>query len=207
MFRLSDFEIRIAKTEHLAILYKESLEKRGDVPVNVDYVRDCESLMVYRGNRLIGGCILNNGSIHDLRYFEVYKNPKDKDLLLKTEGIKESDIMEMSCIFSYAKSDFERIAFYTLIFYKTRQFLQLWNKKIIIGGSIHTPIQMIQMRLMRHVILRSTVNETLKMEGHENSVVMIYYCKSSEFVGNALYTIYSFIRDGFTKKRRVPTVS
>jgi hypothetical protein len=197
------FRIITAKTEILAKLYKESLEKRGDVPVKIDYVLDCESLMVYRGGRLIGGCILNNGSIHPLRYFEVYKNPNDKVISLKTKGIQESDIMEMTCIFLNTKSDFERVCFYTLIFYRTYYFCRLWNKKIIIGGSIHTKVQLIQMRLMRHVILRSTINETLAIEEHENSVIMIYYCKSSEFIGKAFYTIYSFIRDGFTKKRKV----
>jgi hypothetical protein len=187
----------------LANLYKSTFEKRGDVSVERDYILECDSFLFFRGERLVGGCILNNGSKKPFRYLEVYRNAEDKNLSLETEGINESDILEMTCIFLNPESHYERIAFYTLIFYKTRSLARAWGKKIILGGSIHTKVQKIQMRLMRHVLLRSTVNESLAMDNHKNCVVMVYYCKYSEFQRSIIFVLMGLVLESFTRKQRV----
>ena len=197
------FRLVPVNTFALAKLYKSTFEQRGDVLVEIDYILGCNSFLLFRGNRLVGGCILNNGNNQSFRYLAIYKNDDDKKLCLETEGITESDIMEMTCIFLNPLSHYERIAFYTLIFYKTRSLSRLWNKKVILGGSIHTKVQKIQMRLMRHVLLRSTVNETLAMDGHKNCVVMVYYCKSAEFTSGVIFVLMGLVLESFTRKRSV----
>jgi hypothetical protein len=199
----NSFKLVPAKTVELANLYKSTFEKRGDVIVETEYVLECDSFLFFKGDRLIGGCILNSGDKMPLRYLEVYKNKEDKILSLETEGIKESEILEMTCIFLNPESHFERIAFYTFIFYKTRSLARAWGKKVILGGSIHTKVQKIQMRLMRHVLLRSNVNETLAMDKHKNCVVMVYYCKSSEFLSGVIFVLIGLALESFTRKQKV----
>jgi hypothetical protein len=194
---LPNWRKSIAKTPHFAKIYKDTYEKNGRVPVSEEYILGCYSYLFFYKDKLVGGCIFNDGQMQPLRYFSIIKTGEEVDLLLDIDNIEEEHLMEICCIFLERKiSPIYRILFYVEILAKTYQYARKWNKKGILGGSIEKKIQLMQMKLMPHIILKTVINKSLKFSGNSKGLVMLYYCPTNEFIFRAFYVIieYSFLR-------------
>ncbi|MCU0470508.1 MAG: hypothetical protein MUF58_18110 [Arcicella sp.] len=189
---LYSFKTVIVESEAQAIEYKSNYESNGNVEVNTDYIKKAKALLIYKNSKLLGGCILNHKGLQPLRYMELIKSEMDRKSLLEIDRISEDDLMEMCCIF-HAKgiSAWDRLWFYLMIFKKTAEYAHQWKKKGILGGSVITQIQRLQIKLMPHVLFRANINEKLTLFGHHEGVLMIYYADSAYFFQKALWVLLS----------------
>lgn len=186
-----------ANTNHYAKLYKETYEKVGLLPVSEEYILGCHSILYYFKDNLVGGFIINDGQMKPLRYFSIIKTDEEIDLLLDIEDLEESHLMEICCIFLDKKiAPMYRVLFYIEVLTKTYNFARFWNKKGILGGSFEKKVQLMQMKLMPHIILKTVINKSLKITGHPKGLVMLYYCPTNEFIIRAVSVIiqYSFLK-------------
>ncbi|PWK18898.1 hypothetical protein LV89_04033 [Arcicella aurantiaca] len=182
---------------HYAKLYKETYENVGLYPVSEEYIFNCHSNLFYFKEKLVGGFIINDGIMNPLRYFSIIKTDEEIDLLLDIEDLEEAHLMEISCIFLDKKiAPVYRVLFYVDVLSQTYKFARFWNKKGILGGSFEKKIQLMQMKLMPHIILKTVINKSLKITGHPKGLVMLYYCPTNEFIFRAISVIiqYSFLK-------------
>lgn len=186
-----------ANTNHYAKLYKENYEKVGLLPVSEEYILGCHSILFYFKDKLVGGFIINNGQMKPLRYFSIIKTDEEIDLLLDIEDLDESHFMEICCIFLDKKiAPVYRVLFYIEVLTTTYKFARFWNKKGILGGSVEKKIQLMQMKLMPYIILKTVINKSLRITGHSKGLVMLYYCPTNQFIIRAISVIiqYSFLK-------------
>jgi hypothetical protein len=201
---MNPLKIKYARTEELAILFQKEYESLGNVSVSKEYILKSESMLFYNREKLIGGVIINSGLHHPLRYLKVIKSKQDRTNLLKIDSIEEKDLMEVSCIFHERNiSTFERLLFFISIFQKTYYYAHLWQKIGILGGSVISKIQRIQMRLMRHIIFRATINHKLTLFGEHKGVLILYYCRKDEFILASINVLWSdILRKIFDQKSK-----
>lgn len=186
------YHAQLVETDAQALFYKEHYELQGNVSVDEEYVKKGKSMLVYKGDRFLGGCILNHKGLQPLRYMQLIKSEMDRKSLLEIDRISEDDLMEMCCIFHVKGiSAWDRLWFYLMIFKKTAEYAHQWKKKGILGGSVITQIQRLQIKLMPHVLFRANINEKLTLFGHHEGVLMIYYADSNYFFQKALWVLLS----------------
>ncbi|MEY4541609.1 MAG: hypothetical protein RLZZ306_3366 [Bacteroidota bacterium] len=184
------WQVIVADTNELAIKFKITYDKYGNVPVDFEYVKNCLVIMVYKNSRLIGGEILNGGK-YPFRYFEIFKNDEEKKAILTNEGLDESSLMEITSIWHIKNLPIlDKLIFFLITCWQAWMYAKKNHKIYIIGGSLIKKVQEKQMGVMKKLIVSMPIDTSvLNSKGETSGVAKIYGAKTKHFFSNVILAV------------------
>ncbi len=186
-----NWEVIIANSDGLAMEFKTMFDTHGNVPVEYDYVKNCIPILIKKKGKILGGNILNVGT-YPFRYFEVFKDASQKQAVLKNEGIEENEIMEISSIFHIKElKPFDRLIFFSILYFHAWKLAKRHDKTIIIGGSLIKKIQDYQMRALTHLLVSMPLDASFSAHRQTSGVAKIYCIERKFFLRNVIRLLMS----------------
>jgi hypothetical protein len=180
--------VNASNDSHLLLTYKENYERKSGTTLSMNYLQQSHTMVFMKEDKMLGGYILNGNAPY--RYLSIF-DKKQKELLLKTNLLKEEELLEITCNWMTSKISIgEWLYYYTFMIFHTLFLAIILDKRKIIAGSVLPQIQYIQRQIFSQIIYSAFVEkENERVLQKMGGIVMIYYCSVRHFITKILWLL------------------